>query len=284
VSVAPAAVSGKPRALAPGGFVAGAVAVLAIARNTFREAARNKILYSLLFFAILLILSALALGELSLNEEVRMTRDLGLFGVDVFSVLIAIFVGVNLLYKELDLKTVYTILPKPIARWQFVLGKWLGMLATLALQIAVMGVVLALVTVAQGAPLDAAILKALWLLFVNVTVVTSVAILFSSFSSPFLSGFFSLGVFIVGRSVPDIRLITARVGGSIGRAIDFISYLVPNLHLFYPSGAIVGARQVSIHGQFVGTAYLVSVSAYGVGYSLLVLGLAVWIFRRRDFV
>jgi ABC-type transport system involved in multi-copper enzyme maturation permease subunit len=199
-------------------------------------------------------------------------------------VLIAIFVGVNLLYKELDLKTVYTILPKPIARWQFVLGKWLGMLVTLALQIAVMGVVLALVTVAQGAPLDAAILKALWLLLVNVTVVTSVAILFSSFSSPFLSGFFSLGVFIVGRSVPDIRLVTARVGGPVGRAIDFVSYLVPNLHLFYPSGAIVGARQVSIHGQFVGADYLASVTAYGAGYSLLVLGLAVWIFRRRDFV
>jgi ABC-type transport system involved in multi-copper enzyme maturation permease subunit len=266
------------------GATAGVAAVMAIARNTFREAARNKVLYSLLFFALLLIVSALALGELSLNEEVRMTRDLGLFGIDLFSVLIAIFVGVNLLYKELDLKTVYTILPKPIARWQFVLGKWLGMLITLALQIAVMGIVLAAVTVAQGAPLDAAIPKAIWLLFVNVVVVTSVAILFSSFSSPFLSGFFSLGVFVVGRSVPDIRMVTARLGGSVGRAIDLVSYAVPNLHLFYPSGAIVGARQVSIHGQFVGADYLASVTAYGVGYSLLVLGLAIWIFRRRDFV
>jgi ABC-type transport system involved in multi-copper enzyme maturation permease subunit len=266
------------------GVVAGAVAVSAIARNTFREAARNKVLYSLLFFAIVLIISALALGELSLNEEVRMTRDLGLFGIDLFSVLIAIFVGVNLLYKELDLKTVYTILPKPISRWQFVLGKWLGMLLTLSVQIAVMGMVLALVTLAQGAHLDPAIAKALWLLLVNVTVVTSVAILFSSFSSPFLSGFFSLGVFVVGRSVPDIRLVTARAGGGIGWAVNLMSYAVPNLHLFYPSGAIVGARQVSIHGQFVGADYLVSATAYGAAYSALVLGLAVWIFRRRDFV
>src|ERR1700709_1855284 len=125
------------------GAGAGATAILAIARNTFREAARNKVLYSLLFFAILLIVSAMALGELSLNEEARMTRDLGLFGIDLFSVLIAIFVGVNLLYKGLDRKTVYAILPKPIARWQFVLGKWLGMLLTLAVQIAVMGIVLA---------------------------------------------------------------------------------------------------------------------------------------------
>jgi len=261
-----------------------ATAILAIARNTFREAARNKVLYSLLFFAVLLILSALALGELSLNEEVRMTRDVGLFGIDLFSVLIAIFVGVNLLYKELDLKTVYTILPKPIARWEFVLGKWLGMLITLALQIVVMGAVLALTTVAEGGALDAAMAKALWLLMVNVTVVTSVAILFSSFSSPFLSGFFALGVFVVGRSVPDIRLVAARAGGAVARAVELGSYVVPNLHLFYPSGAVIGASRASIHGTYVAAGYLLSTTIYGLGYSAVVLGLAMLIFRRRDFV
>jgi Cu-processing system permease protein len=124
--------------------------IAAVAKNTFREAARNKILYSLLFFAVALILSALALGELSVHEERRMIRDVGLFGVDLFSVLIAIFVGVNLLYKELALKTVYTILPKPIARWEFVLGKWLGVMATLVAQIGVMGAVLALTLWVKG--------------------------------------------------------------------------------------------------------------------------------------
>ncbi|HXI55986.1 MAG: hypothetical protein QOI66_5308 [Myxococcales bacterium] len=259
-------------------------AVLAIARNTFREAARNKILYSLLFFAILLILSAIAVGELSLNEEVRMTRDIGLFGVDLFSVLIAVFVGVNLLYKELDLKTVYTILPKPIARWQFVLGKWLGMLTTLAIQIVVMGVVLALTLLAQGGQPDSALTKSLWLLFVNVTIVTSVALLFSSFSSPFLSGFFSLGVFVVGRSVPDLRQIAARAGGGAGRAVEIATTVLPNLHLFYPSGAIIGAERGTLSGQLVGAGYLTSATFYGLGYSLLVLGLSMFIFARRDFV
>ncbi len=259
-------------------------AVLAIARNTFREAARNKILYSLLFFAILLILSAVAAGELSLNEEVRMTRDIGLFGVDLFSVLIAVFVGVNLLYKELDLKTVYTILPKPIARWQFVLGKWLGMLTTLAIQIVVMGVVLALTLLAQGGQPDGALTKSLWLLFVNVTIVTSVALLFSSFSSPFLSGFFSLGVFVVGRSVPDLRQIAARAGGGAGRAVEIVTALLPNLHLFYPSGAIIGAERGTLSGQLVGAGYMTSATLYGLGYSLLVLALSMFIFARRDFV
>jgi ABC-type transport system involved in multi-copper enzyme maturation permease subunit len=258
--------------------------MLAIARNTFREAARNKVLYSLLFFAVLLILSAVALGELSLNEELRTTRDIGLFGIDLFSVLIAIFVGVNLLYKELDLKTVYTILPKPIARWEFVLGKWLGMLMTLAVQMFVMALVLALILLAQGGQPDAAIAKAVWLLFVNVTIVTSIALLFSAFSSPFLSGFFSLGVFVVGRSVPDLRQIAARAGGGVARLIDAAATVLPNLHLFYPSGTIIGADRATVHSQFVGASYLLWTTLYGVGYSVAVLALAMFIFRRRDFV
>jgi Cu-processing system permease protein len=260
------------------------IRIWAIARNTFREAVRNKILYSLLFFAVLIILSAAALGQLSLHEEIRTTRDVGLFGIDLFGVVIAIFVGVNLLYKELDLKTVYTILPKPLRRWEFVLGKWLGMLLTLAVQMAVMGAVLALTLAMQGASFDVPMCKALWLLYVNVVVVTSVAVLFSAFSSPFLSGFFALGLFFVGRSVPDIRALAARSGGALQAILDGGAAVVPNLHLFYPSGAIIGAEHVSVHGEFVGASYLTWTTAYGIGYSLVVLILAMLIFRKRDFV
>jgi ABC-type transport system involved in multi-copper enzyme maturation permease subunit len=258
--------------------------IWAIARNTFREAVRNKILYSLLFFAVLIILSALAVGRLSLHEELRMTRDVGLFGIDLFGVIIAIFVGVNLLYKELDLKTVYTILPKPLYRWEFVLGKWLGMLLTLAVQVGVMALVLALTLATQGAPFDAAMWKAVALLYVNVMVVTSVAVLFSSFSSPFLSGFFALGFFVVGRSVPDIQALGQRVGGGTQTMLDVAVTVLPNLHLFYPSGSIVGAEKVSVHANFVDARYLLWTTGYGVGYSLVVLLLAMLIFRRRDFV
>lgn len=268
--------------------------IAAVARNTFREAARNKVMYSLLFFALALIVSALALGELSVHEERRMVRDVGLSGIDVFSVLIAIFVGVNLLYKELALKTVYTILPKSIARWEFVLGKWLGVMATLLVQIAVMGAVLALTLLVQAggagpdaagrSALDAALPKALWLFAMNVAIVTSVAMLFSAFTSPFLSGLFSLGVFVVGRQVPDLRQVAGRVGGGLGSALNGLAAVLPNLNLFVPSGTIVDAQRVSVHGQFVGAGYLGSVTAYALGYSALVLGLAMLIFRRRDFV
>jgi ABC-type transport system involved in multi-copper enzyme maturation permease subunit len=273
--------------------------ILAVARNTFREAVRNKVLYSLLVFALALIVSSLALGELSVHEETRTVLDVGLFGVDLFGVLIAVFVGVNLLYKELALKTVYTILAKPIARWEFVLGKWLGVMATLAVQVAVMGVVLALTLTFQGGfgTAGSALPKALWLLFVNVTIVTSVAMLFSSFTSPFLSGVFSLGVFVLGRSVPDVRALGDRMGGAGGTALRGLCAVLPNLHLYYPSGAIVGSDWgspwgsapsaglgVSLHQTYVGASYLGWTTAYGLGYSALVLALAMFVFARRDFV
>ena len=173
----------------------------------------NKILYSLLFFAVLIILSALAVGQLSLHEEVRMTRDVGLFGIDIFGVIIAIFVGVNLLYKELDLKTVYTILPKPLRRWEFVLGKWLGMLLTLAVQMVVMGVVLAVTWPLAGRAASTCRSP-------RRCGCSSSTSWWSprwrccsrSFSSPFPVGFFALGFFVVGRSVPDIRALGERVG------------------------------------------------------------------------
>ena len=260
--------------------------IAAVARNTFREAVRNKILYSLLFFAVALIVSALALGQLSVHEERRMIRDVGLFGVDLFSVLIAIFVGVNLLYKELALKTVYTILPKPIARWEFVLGKWLGVMATLVAQIVVMGAALGVTLVVSEGwdALDAALAKALWLLLMNVTIVTSVAILFSSFSSPFLSGLFSLGVFVVGRSVPDVRALAEHIGGAVAAVLRGACALLPNLHLFTPSGTALHGQDISVHGTFVGSGYLALTTGYALGYSALVLGLAMVIFRKRDFV
>lgn len=259
--------------------------VLAIARNTFREAARNKVLYSLLFFAILLIVSALALGQLTLNEEIRMTRDLGLFGIDLFGVVIAVFVGVNLLYKELELKTVYTILPKPIARWEFVLGKFLGMLGTMAIQVVVMALVLALVLFIQGGTLEMALVAAVALIFVNIVVVTAVAMLFSAFSSPFLSGLFAFGIFVLGRSIPDIEQLVKRSEPAVQMMVKGMALLLPNLHLFYPAGALSSATAGGVStSPLLQGGYVLWVTAYGLGYSAVVLLVAMLIFRKRDFV
>jgi len=258
--------------------------IVAIARNTFREAVRNKILYSLVMFATALILGSLVLGDFTLGEEIRLTRDLGLYGVDIFGVLIAIFLGVNMLYKELQLKTVYTILPKPIARYQFVLGKWLGLVFTLVLQVAVMGAVLQVALLIQGAGFETAVWKALWLLMINVIVVTSIALAFSAFSTPFLSGVFSMGIFLVGRATPDLVEIGKKAGGLAHTGVAIAVKILPNLHLFFPSGAVVGAKHISVHANLVDMNYMVSATLYGLGYSIVVVALAIVIFRKRDFV
>lgn len=258
--------------------------IVAIARNTFREAVRNKILYSLVMFAVALILGSLVLGEFTLGEEIRLTRDLGLYGVDMFGVLIAIFLGVNMLYKELSLKTVYTILPKPIARYQFVLGKWLGLVFTLVLQVVVMGAVLQVALLIQGAGFETAVWKALWLLMINVVVVTSIALAFSAFSTPFLSGVFSLGIFVVGRATPDLVEMGKKAGGLAQTGVAIAVKILPNLHLFFPSGAVVGAKHISVNANLVDGNYMVSATIYGIGYSIVVVALAIAIFRKRDFI
>jgi hypothetical protein len=114
--------------------------------------------------------------------------------------------------------------------------------------------------------------------------VTSIAVFFSAFSSPFLSGFFALGCFVVGRSVPDIRALGAKLGEGSRAVLNLVCDVMPNMHLFYPSGAIVGAEQVSVHRNFVGMDYILSTTGYGICYSLVVLLLAMLVFRRRDFV
>ena len=265
--------------------------IFAIARNTFREAIRNKVLYSLLFFAVALILMAVALGQLSVHEEVRMIRDVGLLGIDFFGVIIAIFLGVNLLFKELSLKTVYTILPKPMHRYQFLIGKWLGMVATLALISVIMGLVLTAVLAFQdpktgsGGILWGNLWTALGLLFLNVWVVTSVSVFFSSFSTPFVSGLLAFGVFVLGRSVEEIRALGEKVGPGAGRLLlEGLGYVLPNLNTFVPSGAELDGTHVSVHAKFVGVSYLMNAGVYATLYAAAAVALAIAIFRRRDFV
>jgi ABC-type transport system involved in multi-copper enzyme maturation permease subunit len=259
--------------------------ILTIGLNTFREAVRNKVLYSLLAFALLVIVGSMAFGALSVHEEVRLTADLGLGGMSLFSVIIAIFVGVNLLYKELERKTIYSLLPKPIHRFQFVLGKYIGMALTLAIQLAIMTVVLQVVLIIQGAAFGDTLYKMVALIFFEVLVVTAVAVLFSSFSTPFLSGLLTLGVFLLGRSVPDIRRVALKMSKpGISPFLQSVATVVPNLRLLYASGAESAGEHISIHGAFPDWAYVVWAGGYSLVYVTVTLLLAILLFARRDFV
>jgi len=264
--------------------------VLALALNTFREAIRNKVLYLLLLFGVGLIAFSIPFSQGALHEQLRVTRDLGLGGIELFGVLIAIFIGVNLVYKELDRKTVFALIPKPIRRWEFVLGKYVGMLVTLAVLVAIMAVTLFLVlwlgqSVFGGDNDNGTVLRAILLVFGEVAVITAVAVMFSSFSSPILSGALTLGIFAVGHFTPELRELIAKVESVPVRVLLRGGMRVfPDLHLFYVSGSMVGGQHVSVHGAYVDWSYVGMAGIYGALYCAAAIVLSMIIFSRRDFV
>ena len=257
--------------------------VLAIGLNTFREAIRNKVLYVLLFFAIALILSALAVAQISLQEDARIVRDLGLGGISVFGVVIAIFVGTNLVYKELDRKTVFTILPKPLYRHEFVLGKFVGICLTLLVQVVLMTLVLFGVMLIERLGIEGAVVRAIVLIYLEILLITALAVFFSTFSTPLLSALFTAGLFVVGRSVGEIQELMKRAEGPVLAILTVVTKVVPDLRLFYVSGAMLNNQPISVHQAFVGWGYVGQAAVYSLGYATVALVLASVFFARRDF-
>ncbi len=266
--------------------------ILTIGLNTFREAIRNKILYSLLFFALLVIVASLAFGALSVHEEVRLTTDLGLAGISLFSIIIAIFVGVNLVYKELERKTIYSLIPKPVHRYQFVLGKYVGMMMTLAVLVTIMTLVLSVVLAIQGEASFGPLMKMVVLIYFEVMVITAVAVLFSSYSTPFLSGLFTIGIFMIGRNIPEIHTFAKRMeedGSAINDLTAFtvrgFSHIIPNLRFFFVTGSESGGAYISVHEVgFPDWSYVGTAGGYALLYVFLTLCLSIVLFSRRDFI
>jgi ABC-type transport system involved in multi-copper enzyme maturation permease subunit len=258
-----------------------------IALATFREAVRNKVLYVLVLFAVALMGFSLVLGSLSLHEEVRVIRDMGLSGISLSGVAIALFLGVNLLSKELDRKTVYAILPKPIHRFEFLLGKYLGLAATIVTLVAVMVALLAGFLLIQGGSHGAVMLRAEILIVEELLLVVAVAILFSSFSSPYLSAMFTFALWVIGRNTAELEgLATGKLAGTpLGLLLGVVAELVPDFRMFFVSGASLGdGTTVSVHDAFVDWAYVADATLYGACYGGVCLALAMVLFSRRDLV
>jgi ABC-type transport system involved in multi-copper enzyme maturation permease subunit len=259
--------------------------IWAIALNTFREAVRNRVMVVLFFFAVALMAFSLVLGELSLNEEERIIKDLGLAGVSIFSVLIALFLGVNLLSKELDKKTVYAILPKPLHRWEFLIGKYFGIALTMTALIALMSAVLGLFVLSKDGYLGVVMLRAEILLLLEVLLLCAVALFFASFSSPYLSAMLTGALWVIGRNSGDLSAFAGRseTPGVVSTVVDVVLGVFPDFRLFYISGANLGEGVVSVHESFVGWGYVLNAAGYAGGYSLVCLSIAVFLFSRRDF-
>jgi hypothetical protein len=259
--------------------------IYAIALNTFREAVRQRVMYGILVVALALNLFSLVLGEMSLHEEARVARDVGLGGVSLFGSLIAIVLGVSLLYGEIQKRTIHTIVSKPIARFEFVLGKYLGMAATLALLVVVFAIELFVILQLQDVAFDARLTKALVLAGFEVLVVAAIAILFSTFSTPFLAGIFTFGLFFVGRVTPEMRAAAEGAKNEVIRDVCKAALqVVPDLHLFSISGSELAGQHVSVHvGDFVSWGYVGVAAGHAALYVGLLLVLAILIFSRRDF-
>lgn len=250
--------------------------VLSIALNTFRENLRDKLLYNLLIFALLMIGSSLILMRLTLGEFHRLILDIGLGSINFFGVLIAIFVGIGLVSKEIEKKTIYTIVSKPVARFQFLLGKYLGLCLTLFINTVIMTSGLLAVLYVQDVPIHTVLFKALGMIMLEFMVITAVALLFSTFSSATLSAIFTLAIYVIGHLTPDLKAFGQKMEGAGRTVLEGIYYILPNLDRFNLKGHVT-------HHLEVPAGDLLMIAAYGMAYTAFLLMLASVIFQRRDF-
>jgi len=253
------------------------IRIWAIAVNTFREAVRDKILYSLLFFALVMIAGSVLIADLTIGEYGKIIRDVGLAAISIFGLLIAVFVGIGLIYKEIEGKTIYTIASKPVPRWQFLVGKYLGLLATLATEITIMAIAYLVVLKGMGAGVTSAMGPAIWLTFVELAVVTAIAILFGAFTSPMLSAFFTIGLTLIGKMSQELRLLGQKSESDLVQILTELAYRV------LPDLARFDLRNEASYGLEVEWEYVAYATGYGSAYAAALLVVSSIIFRFRDF-
>jgi len=250
--------------------------IFVIAKNTFKEIIRDKILYNILFFAILMIGASVLLGKLSLGEQLKVIEDMGLACISVFGTLIAIFVGISLVFKEIDKRTIYTIIAKPVTRTEFLLGKFLGLVLILLINIIIMSGCFESIIFMISNSLNLELMKAVILIFAELVVITSIAVMFSTFSTPFLSGIFTLAFYVIGNFSMDIKNLGEKSNGLARAFTSVIYYILPNLDNFDIKGKVV-------HGNPVSYEFIAYSIIYGILYISIVLIISVVIFQRRDF-
>ena len=247
-----------------------------IALNTMRELLRNKLLYNLLFFAVLLIASSLFIAQLTIGQWDRIILDMGLGAAELTGVLIAVLIGVSLVAGEIDRKTIFPTLAKPLSRSAFIAGRYAGLATMLSVNVAVMTVSVAVVLHMAGYTLSRTAAAAALLIFIELLVMAAAAIFFSSFTTPILASAFSLSLFLIGHLVGSLQTFAQRSKSSTARAVTLAAYRVlPDLELFNLKPQ--AANALAVPPGATSTA-----AAYGVVYAAIFLLLAVAIFSRRD--
>jgi ABC-type transport system involved in multi-copper enzyme maturation permease subunit len=252
--------------------------VVYIACNTFREAVRDRVLYNLIAFALLMSGAAVLVGQISINIERLVVINLGLTAVSLFGMVIAIFIGIGLVSKEIDKRTLYTVLSRPVRRWEFIVGKFFGLASTLVVNSFFMavGVFAALLYVSRHfQEADGWVLVALYFIVLEFLIITALALLFSTFSSPLMAAVFAFSLFIIGSFAEDLRGFALLTEGPSRWLATGAAYLVPNFSALNVISSVAHEQAVSGHLILYNT-------AYALVYTTMVLCGAVLIFERRN--
>jgi Cu-processing system permease protein len=253
--------------------------VLIVARNTFREAVRDRVLYNLVLFAFLMIASAVVVGQISMDIETVVMVSLGLSAISLIGLLIAVFMGVGLVSKEIDKRTLHAVLAKPLRRWEFLLGKFAGLVLTLAVNTAAMalGLFAALWFVKHSIVRDdAVVLVAVYFILLKLMLVVALAMLFSCFTSPLLALLFTGGLYLAGLFVSELRsLQVTNLTPQMQKFFAVISYVLPNFGNYDVMGA-------AAHGRGIAGMLILHNTLYTVLYCAIVLSAAAVIFSRKD--
>jgi ABC-type transport system involved in multi-copper enzyme maturation permease subunit len=250
-----------------------------VALNTFREAVRDRVLYNLVFFALLMMAAAILVGQISIGIEELVIKSLGLSAISVIGLLIAVFIGVGLVYKEMDKRTLYALLAKPVRRWEFLLGKFGGLVLTLAVNTVAMAVGLfaALLYVKHHFErLDAVLLVAIYFILLKLMLVVALALLFSCYTTPLLAILLTSAFYVMGLFVEEMRTFQfAAPNAAMEPLLRGISYLLPNFENFNVLAA-------AAHGREIPSALILQNTAYAMVYCLIVLLIAAAVFSRRN--
>lgn len=251
--------------------------IFAIGKNTFREAVRGKLFAAIGVFGLILMASSAIVGPLSLGEQARVTQDLGLAGMSILGFMVAVLIGTGIVYTEVEKRTIYTVIAKPVERWQFVLGKFAGLNATITALVLGMTVILMAAAWIDIGHFKPQLLQAVLLTWMELMVLTSLSILMSVICSPILGAIFTFLLYIIGHTSGDLRELAQHFGsGSVKVLTNIGYYVLPNLEYFNIRGKV-------IHGVHVDPAYIVFACAYGLLYSVVFLVIAGVVFERKEF-
>ena len=254
-------------------------APMPVAVNTFREAVRDRVLYNLVFFALLMIGAAILVGQISIGIERLVIINLGLSAISIFGLVMAIFIGVGLVSKEIEKRTLYSLLARPVRRWEFLVGKYAGLVLTLAVNTAFMTLGLGLALYYVGRPFvaaDALILVAVYFILLELALVTALTLFFSCFSTPMLSTLFTLGIYLTGLFASDIREFGELTKNPALKVVTrVLYYIVPNFHNFNAIGA-------AAHGEAIPFSLVAQNTLYATLYVALLLIGASAVFSNRN--